>query len=75
LEVLESDEVHVEHIMAAEDSHQRGTWRLGFLSGSSGETERPKFVDRIGNMTLFAGARSAALVSYNGLGSVAAGRW
>lgn len=58
LQVLGSDEVHVEHIMpqkirTKKAKEEFGDW-VSYL-GNSAETLHSKFVDRIGNMTLFAG--------------------
>ena len=58
LEVLGPDDVHVEHIMPQKIRTRRvkeelGDW-VSYL-GSNAETYHPKFVSRIGNMTLFAG--------------------
>ena len=58
LQVLGADDVHVEHIMPQKIRTKKvkeayGDW-VSYL-GNEAETQHPKFVDRIGNMTLFAG--------------------
>lgn len=59
LQVLGSEDVHVEHIMPQKIKTKRakdeyGDW-VSYL-GTNSEALHLKFVDRIGNMTLFAGA-------------------
>lgn len=59
IEVLGPGEVHVEHVMplkirSKKAKRQFGDW-VAYL-GDGAEAHHPKFVDRIGNMTLFAGA-------------------
>jgi hypothetical protein len=58
LQVLGADDVHVEHIMPQKIRSKKvkeefGDW-LSYL-GPRAETQHPQFVDRIGNLTLFAG--------------------
>jgi hypothetical protein len=59
LQVLGASDVHVEHIMpqkikAKKVKEEFGDW-VTYLGGNA-ESQHPKFVDRIGNLTLFAGA-------------------
>lgn len=58
LQVLGSDEVHVEHIIPQKIRTKRtketyGDW-VSYL-GKNAEELHPKYVDRIGNLTIFAG--------------------
>jgi hypothetical protein len=58
LQVLGADNVHVEHVMPQKIRTKKvkeefGDW-VSYLGGNS-ENQHPKYVDRIGNMTLFAG--------------------
>ncbi|MDF0579513.1 DUF262 domain-containing protein [Bradyrhizobium yuanmingense] len=58
LQVLGASDVHVEHIMPQKIKTKKvreefGDW-ASYL-GSSAESQHPKYVDRIGNLTLFAG--------------------
>jgi Protein of unknown function (DUF1524) len=58
LQVLGTDSVHVEHIMPQKIRTKKvkeefGDW-VSYLGGNA-ESQHPKYVDRIGNMTLFAG--------------------
>lgn len=58
LQVLGSDDVHVEHIMPQKIRSKKvkdefGDW-VAYL-GPKAETQHPQYVDRIGNLTLFAG--------------------
>jgi Protein of unknown function (DUF1524) len=59
LHVLGADDVHVEHIMpqkirTRKAKEEFGDW-VNYL-GNNSETLHSKYVDRIGNLTLFAGA-------------------
>lgn len=59
LHVLGADDVHVEHIMPQKIRSKKakddfGDW-VTYL-GANAESLHPKFVDRIGNLTIFAGA-------------------
>jgi hypothetical protein len=59
IQVLGSDDVHVEHIVPQKIKTKRmkeelGDW-VAYLGGNA-ESQHPKYVDRIGNLTLFAGA-------------------
>jgi len=59
LQVLGATDVHVEHIMPQKIKTKKVKEELGdwvTYLGSSAESQHPKFVDRIGNLTLFAGA-------------------
>jgi uncharacterized protein with ParB-like and HNH nuclease domain len=59
LQVLGATDVHVEHIMPQKIKTKKVKEELGdwvTYLGSNGESQHPKFVDRIGNLTLFAGA-------------------
>jgi hypothetical protein len=59
LEIQSADEVHVEHIMpqkirTKKSKDEFGDW-ITYL-GKNAETMHGKYIDRIGNLTLFAGA-------------------
>jgi hypothetical protein len=59
LQVLGADDVHVEHIMPQKIRTKKakddfGDW-ITYLGGNSA-SQHSKYVDRIGNLTLFAGA-------------------
>ncbi len=59
LQVLGADDVHVEHIIPQKIKTKRakdefGDWAI--YLGNNAEAQHPKYVSRIGNMTLFAGA-------------------
>jgi GGDEF domain-containing protein len=59
LQVLGADDVHVEHIMpqrirTKKSKDDFGDWAT--YLGVNSESLHPKFVDRIGNLTIFAGA-------------------
>ncbi|MEH2510156.1 hypothetical protein V1291_001510 [Nitrobacteraceae bacterium AZCC 1564] len=59
LQVLGSGDVHVEHIMPQKIKTKKVKEELGdwvTYLGNNAESQHPKFVDRIGNLTLFAGA-------------------
>ncbi|UQR64290.1 HNH endonuclease family protein [Bradyrhizobium sp. C-145] len=59
LQVLGATDVHVEHIMPQKIKTKKVKEELGdwvTYLGSNAESQHPKFVDRIGNLTLFAGA-------------------
>jgi hypothetical protein len=58
LQVLGADDVHIEHVMPQKIKSKRvkeefGDW-VEYL-GANAETRHPKYVGRIGNLTLFAG--------------------
>ena len=59
LQVLGAEDVHVEHIMPQKIKTKRSKEELGdwveYL-GDKAESHHPKYVSRIGNLTLFAGA-------------------
>jgi hypothetical protein len=59
LQVLGADDVHVEHVIPQKIKTKRAKEEFGdwpSYLGEDAEVQHPKYVGRIGNLTLFAGA-------------------